>query len=80
MSCIKLFEKEKNVIIFLNISLILSIILVTYTAFFFFPTHYIYYPENLIFAAFLLIYLIIININKINYKNVDDIDEIGKVK
>lgn len=80
ISCIKLFEKEKNVIVFMNLSLILLIILLVYTAFSFYPTHYIYIPENFKYAAFFIMYLILININKFKHKNFDEIEEIGNRK
>lgn len=79
--CIKLFEKEKNVIAYINVLLPLLIILIIFNSFKIYSTHYIYEPEDIIFAILMIIFFFIINKNKLVSSEIakeDEIEEIGK--
>ncbi|MBW8523418.1 hypothetical protein K0U91_11615 [Chryseobacterium chendengshani] len=79
--CIKLFEKEKNAITYINVLLPILIISVIFNSLKIYSTHYIYEPEDIIFAILMIIFLVIINKNKLVSSEIakeDEIDEIGK--
>ena len=79
--CVKLFEKEKNAITYINVLLPLLIISVIFNSFKIYFTHYIYEPEDIIFAILMIIFFFIINKNKLvssEIAKVDEIEEIGR--
>lgn len=79
--CIKLFEKEKNAVTYINVLLPLLIISVLFNSFKIYSTHYIYEPEDIIFSILIIIFLVIINKNKLIPSEIakeDEIEEIGK--
>lgn len=78
ITCIKLFEKEQNVIIFINTMMSLFLILIIRNSFSFYSTHYTYEPKNLIYCCLIITYLVLVNRNKVNNKNIEEIEDIGK--
>lgn len=80
ITCVKLFEKEKYVIVLINTFILLLLPYVLYYSFSFYSTHFIYETENLIFSCLLILYLVLVNKNKANNKGIEEIEEIGKLK
>lgn len=79
--CVKLFEKEKNAVAYINVLQPLLIISVLFNSFKIYSTHYIYEPEDIILGILMIIFLVIINKNKLVSREIakeEEIEEIGK--
>lgn len=79
--CVKLFEKERSVFLYINVFLTLLLILLLFNSIKIYSTHYTYEPENIFFAVLLMVYMVTINKNKILNSEIameNEIDEIGK--
>ncbi|MCE3075949.1 hypothetical protein [Chryseobacterium gwangjuense] len=79
--CVKLFEKEKNAVAYINVLQPLLIISVLFNSFKIYSTHYIYEPEDIIFGILMIIFLVIINKNRLVSREIakeEEIEEIGK--
>jgi len=77
---LKLLRRKNNAILFINAFIILSLPIILYNSFYIYSTHYIYYPQYLYFSGMMIIYLIIVNKNKVDKNSINEIEEIGKLK